>query len=118
MIKIDETSIDAVKALVPAAIDFANAFIELNPTCSIDIKLATYFSHFRLMFNDARNNSVTYSVKCFDTPDAFTKWNTALSTIATDGYSDLIACCFKGYYKEDGTIRRTALAELSDAINI
>ncbi len=106
----------SIQNMIPDSISAAERFVELNPSCSIDVKLAKSFSQFKLNFNDPRKNSVSYGTTCFETPRDYEKWTENLHIISSESFSRLIDDCFEEYYHKDGTINRMAILPLEKAL--
>ena len=114
-----DSNIDlALKLIVPDSISAAERFVELNPSCTIDVKLAKSYSQVKLNFNDPRKNSVSYGTTCFETPKDFEDWTKNMRVIASEAYADLINSCFEEYYQEDGSINRMAILPLEKALRV
>lgn len=114
-----DSNIDlALQMMVPDSISAAERFIELNPTCSIDVKLAKSFSQVKLNFNDPRKNSVAYGTTCFEKPQDFENWTKNMRVIASESFANLISDCFEEYYQEDGSINRMAILPLEKALRV
>lgn len=108
----------ALRNMIPDSISAAERFVELNPSCSIDVKLAKSFSQFKLNFNDPRKNSVSYGTTCFETPRDYEKWTENLHIVSSESFAKLINDCFEEYYQEDGSINRMAILPLEKALRV
>jgi len=108
----------SMQNMIPDSISAAERFVELNPTCSIDVKLSKSFSQFKLNFNDPRKNSISYGTTCFETPRDYAKWTENLHIISSKSFADLVDSCFKEYYQADGLINRMAILPLEKALKV
>ena len=108
----------AVKLMIPDSISAAERFVELNPSCTIDVKLEKDYSQVKLNFNDIHNNSVAYGTTSFDVSKDFEDWTKNMCVIASEAYANLINDCFVEYYQEDGSVDRTAILPLQKALMV
>ena len=74
IISIDEDSKLIVQYVVPTTIVLAEKFIELNPLCSIEIKVSDAYSMFKLNLNDPYKNWIIYNADCFDVYLSIDHW--------------------------------------------